>query len=170
MEILSQGLPSGSIIPYAGTTEPAGFMLCNGRPLSRAAYPSLFNAIGTAYGIPDANTFRIPDFRGAFLRGVDGGFGRDPDRASRIASNPGGNTGDSVGSLQTDSFRSHTHIQDAHNHNIADAPLAGTGGGSGMRYGVSNSLPTTSTTATNQNTGGSETRPLNINVNFLIKV
>lgn len=54
---------------------------CDGRALSRTTYASLFALLGTAFGAGDGSTtFNIPDYRGLFLRGWDGGSGRDPGR------------------------------------------------------------------------------------------
>lgn len=56
------GMPVGSIIPYAGTTIPAGYLLCDGSAISRTTYSALFAAIGTTYGAGDGNsTFNIPN-------------------------------------------------------------------------------------------------------------
>lgn len=64
----------GFIKPYAGTSVPTGYLLCNGAAISRAEYPELFAAIGTTWGAGDgASTFNVPDLRGYFLRGVGGG-------------------------------------------------------------------------------------------------
>ena len=63
----------GFIKPYAGTSVPTGYLLCNGAAISRAQYPELFAAIGTTWGAGDgASTFNVPDLRGFFLRGVGG--------------------------------------------------------------------------------------------------
>lgn len=63
----------GFIKPYAGTSVPTGYLLCNGAAISRAQYPELFAAIGTTWGAGDgSSTFNVPDLRGFFLRGVGG--------------------------------------------------------------------------------------------------
>ena len=54
-------MPVGSIIPYAGTTIPDGYLLCDGSAISRTTYSALFASIGTTYGEGDGNsTFNIP--------------------------------------------------------------------------------------------------------------
>lgn len=75
-------LPAGEIRTFAANINVAGFIPCDGRSLSRAAYPRLFAAIGTTYGSVDSNSFNVPDYRGVFLRGFDaiGGVARDMDR------------------------------------------------------------------------------------------
>lgn len=93
--------PPGVVFPYAGATAPDGWLLCDGSAISRTTYAALFAAISTAHGTGDGSTtFNIPDYRGRFLRGRDGGAARDPDRAGRTASGTGGNTGDNVGSVE----------------------------------------------------------------------
>lgn len=64
--------PIGSIMPYAGTTEPAGWKFCNGQELSRGENDSLFEIIGYAYGAESEVTsgfFKVPDLRGRFPLG-----------------------------------------------------------------------------------------------------
>jgi hypothetical protein len=74
-------VPAGTIEMFGGQSVPAGWLLCDGRAVSRAAYGALFAAIGTAYGAPGgADVFRLPDFRGVFPRGLDAGRGIDPGR------------------------------------------------------------------------------------------
>jgi microcystin-dependent protein len=40
-----QGLPAGSMIPWAGPVAPAGYLLCDGSAVSRSTYSGLFNNI-----------------------------------------------------------------------------------------------------------------------------
>jgi microcystin-dependent protein len=110
-------VPPGTIVAYAGDTPPSGWLLCDGSAIGRAQYAALFLAIGTAHGEGDGTTtFNLPDYRGYFLRGVDMGAGRDPDAASRTVPNPGGNSGDAVGSVQNDQLQSHKHNDYGHDH------------------------------------------------------
>lgn len=81
---------AGSIAMYAGINEPIGWLHCDGRAISRASYPFLFQAIGTDYGDGDGSTtFNIPDLRGEFIRGFDAGRGVDAGRV--FGSNQAGN-------------------------------------------------------------------------------
>lgn len=70
------GMPVGSIIPYAGTTIPAGYLLCDGSAISRTTYSALFASIGTTYGAGDGNsTFNIPNLIEKFIEGSDNNIG-----------------------------------------------------------------------------------------------
>ena len=65
-------LPVGTIIPYAGTTIPSNYMLCEGQALSRIEYDILFSAIGTTYGVGDGTTtFNLPNLKGRVITGLD---------------------------------------------------------------------------------------------------
>lgn len=88
-------IPAGAVMPFAMATAPTGWIPCDGRTLSRAAYPRLFSAIGTLYGAPDASSFRVPDYRGEFLRGWDNARGID--------------TGRVFPAFQGENFPSHSH-------------------------------------------------------------
>jgi len=64
--------PTGTIIPYAGSTAPNGFLLCDGSAVSRTTYSALFSVIGTTYGEGDGNsTFNLPDLE-FVLKGIKG--------------------------------------------------------------------------------------------------
>ena len=54
-------LPIGIIVPYASSTPPDGWLLCNGANVSRAEYSELFAIIGTKYGTTGSTTFKLPN-------------------------------------------------------------------------------------------------------------
>jgi hypothetical protein len=66
------GVPPGTVIAFAGNQVPKGYLLCDGRALDIIIYPALFKAIGTIYGGDGTYKFKLPDFRGIFLRGTGG--------------------------------------------------------------------------------------------------
>ena len=106
--------PVGTVIAVPGNAYggyPAGYLYCNGGSYNRTdtRYLDLFAVISTNNGTSSATTFNVPDLRGAFMRGVDGGRGLDPDRNSRTAGNPGGGTGDAPGTYQASALGSHNH-------------------------------------------------------------
>jgi len=65
-------MPPGSLMAYASSTAPSGWLSCNGAAVSRTTYADLFAAISTTWGTGDGSTtFNVPDLRGQFLRGYD---------------------------------------------------------------------------------------------------
>lgn len=55
-------LPVGTILPFAGSKIPSGFLACNGAAVSRTTYAALYSAIGTTYGSGDGSTtFNLPN-------------------------------------------------------------------------------------------------------------
>lgn len=63
-------MPAGSVVMYAGTSVPDGWLRCDGSSLSRITYATLFSAIGQSFGSVDGSHFTLPDFRGFFPLGV----------------------------------------------------------------------------------------------------
>ena len=54
-------VPIAGIIAYAGSSPPAGFIVCNGAAINRNSYKGLFSLIGTDYGPGDGSTtFNVP--------------------------------------------------------------------------------------------------------------
>jgi microcystin-dependent protein len=151
--------PPGAIMAYMGTNAPPGWLLCDGSPVSRTQYAALFSVVGTASGSGDGSTtFNLPDLRGMFLRGANGSQSNtnfwDPDVSWRTNEFAGGNAGNAVGSVQADQFRSHYHSN-------GTAPL-----GDAVQPGGFGSPTTFGNTGS---TGGNETRPKNVYVNYIIR-
>lgn len=54
-------------------TLPTNVVIASGQALSRTTYSGLWSRIGTLYGNGDGSTtFNIPDYRGVFIRGLQG--------------------------------------------------------------------------------------------------
>ena len=153
-------IPPGSYYGYAGleASIPVGWLLCDGRAVSRTTYANLFAAVSTIYGSGDfATTFNVPDLRGRFLRGTDvttqGDAGRDPGEASRTPSGTG--TASQPGSTQLDAIGSHSHR------------IPTQAGGSGASIQSSGDSPVY--TQSTETTGGAETTVKNMYCLYIIK-
>jgi microcystin-dependent protein len=69
---------TGEVVPFAGSTAPAGALLCYGQQVSRTTYAGLFAVIGAAYGGGDGSTtFNLPDLRGRVAAGKSDMGGSD---------------------------------------------------------------------------------------------
>jgi microcystin-dependent protein len=160
---------------------PTGFLACDGSAVSRTTYAALFNAIGTNWGVGDGtSTFNVPDTRGYFLRGVDDGINKDPNAAQRVANKNGGAAGEAVGSLQyyatglPSSGKLMTSTDGAHTHDVPKLPTASSWYFiAGSHYAAWNDggTPTSSDGAhahTVASGGDTETRPQNLNVDYII--
>lgn len=171
-------IPAGTVWATSAASCSTGWLLANGDAKSRTTYARLFAAIGETHGEGDnVSTFNIPDYRGRFLRGVDGGAARDPDRASRTAMNTNGNTGDNVGSVQTDSNLQHAHLMfndgtGSPTDNLTPSNYVAKDPNGNTNY---NSYTMTSHAGTapgyglTGDSGGGESRPENANVTYCVK-
>lgn len=68
-------IPLGVMLPYTGTTAPAGWLLCDGTTVSQVQYADLYALVGTAFntGGEAAGTFRLPGTARRVLVGAGGG-------------------------------------------------------------------------------------------------
>ncbi len=137
--------PPGAIVAYWGTSAPAGWLICNGTAIPAGAeYDALRGLIGG----------NVPDLRGMFLRGANSGRGdewKDPDERG-------------IGSYQVDEFKSHNHNNDVYKYLL----FVGAGG-TVERYDSVGTEVNLTTQAEILPQGGSETRPKNVAVNYIIK-
>ena len=183
-----EGVPTGSVFCLAVNTVPTGYVKCNGQSYSRTGtYAALFAVIGTTYGANDSSTFKVPDLRGEFIRGFDDGRGVDNGRSindpqggdNAQHSHSYGNSGISVSGAN-------------HNHNIRGLSLqpsianVGITLGSGQGYQIgyrtndnvttdaavkdSGTLSLSGTVGITINNQGSEARPRNIAMLYIIKI
>jgi microcystin-dependent protein len=78
-DAISNITPSGVMMPFAGATAPAGYLLAQGQAVSRTTYSALFTAISTTYGDGDGSTtFNVPNMGGQVPAGyllADDDFG-----------------------------------------------------------------------------------------------
>ena len=165
-------VPAGTVIAFANSSVPTGFLECNGATISRSTYSALFAVIGTTYGAGNGSTtFAIPDLRGEFIRGWDHSRGVDSGRA--------------IGSNQSDAYGSHTHSGStnsagAHTHNIGTGDsgqisvdgssiMESTSGIAEWKTSRVSTEGTHSHTLTINASGSTETRPRNIAMMYCIK-
>jgi microcystin-dependent protein len=64
------GVLAGMIMPYAGSSLPAGWLWCDGSTISQVTYATLYAAIGKTYG-GTSSDFSLPDLRGRVVAGRD---------------------------------------------------------------------------------------------------
>ena len=108
--------PTGTIICFAGTTEPPGWIFCDGAEISKATYANLYSVIGNHFGTPiDASlNFVLPDLRAKLPVG---------NNASTYSL---GNTGGhSAVTLTSSQLPAHSHTgttnsSGAHSHSVTD--------------------------------------------------
>ena len=184
-----QGVPTGSVHVMATTTVPSGYLECAGQSLSRTVYANLFAVISTTWGSVDSQHFNLPDLRGQFVRGWvntktgtnDDGRSFANEQTSRNKSHT--HTASVSGTTSTKSltgdvrrisegFRSYgtasgvfTKVNDPNN------PITGSSSNSpvaGFTFDATHNH-TFSGSGTTSSDGGSDARPDNIAMMYVIK-
>lgn len=165
----NNGVPTGSIMPYIGTTAPYGWALCDGTALPITA-TELIALVGV----------NAPNLQGMFLRGT----GTSPVNSQ---------AGPALQATQGDEFKSHLHgvgtiaaTAGSHLHTTklgmdwtdqngddGSDKRFGTDSSDGWAYPPTNSGGGDHSHAMSGNTtfiGSAETRPVNYGVNYIIKL
>jgi phage-related tail fiber protein len=144
---LGLAAPIGSVVAWPRNTAPTNWLECSGQAVSRTTYATLFAITGTVFGVGNGTTtFNVPDLRGEFVRGWDNSRGVDSGRA--------------FGSAQADELEAHTHlISPPSSSDTTSSGLTATGTGGGE----------TVTPYESGSTGGTETRPRNIALMYIIR-
>lgn len=173
-------VPTATLMPYAGTTAPSGWLLCYGQAVSRTTYASLFAKLSTTFGAGDGSTtFNLPDLRGRAIAGKDNMGGTS---ANRLTNQSGGLDGDVLGA--TGGSETHTLVTSempAHSHlsGIGDTSTAsfvyggsstGTPGSASQNVSTGTGTPTTqSVTSTTGGDGAHNNVQPTIVMNYIIK-
>ena len=99
--------PAGMMGAYAGGVVPDGWLLADGRAISRTTYSDLYAAIGTTWGPGDGNTtFNLPNTQERFLLGKS---------ATKAVGDTGG---ESEHTLTSNEIPAHRHTLPSHRHSI----------------------------------------------------
>ena len=134
-------VPTGSVLEFAGSAAPTGFLLCDGTLRNRTTYAALFAVIGTTYGIGDGSTtFGVPDKRGRVAIGAGTGTGL-------TLRTLGVTGGEETHALTVAELAAHNHTatQVAHNHTATDSghnhdmTCGRYGGGAGTNWAATGS-------------------------------
>ena len=150
---VSASLPSGTVVPFAGTSAPTGYLLAQGQAVSRSTYSDLFSAIGTTYGSGDgSSTFNLPDLRGRVVAGKDDMGGSS---ANRLTDQTGGLNGDTLGDTGGSETHTLTEAQLAAHTHGAGSYTAAFPSGNNSSGGQGNTGSNTTTNLTVSGTSGS---------------
>lgn len=137
--IVQTQVQAGLIIPFAGSTIPTGFLLCDGTAISRTTFATLFGVIGVTWGVGDGSTtFNIPDCRGRtpFGKATSGTF-------LTMGSNGGSETHSHTAASHIHSVSSHNHNGPSHGHTTtSDGSHTHSGGGAGGLLSVAGAVGT----------------------------
>ena len=116
----AMALPPGIIQPFAGSSVPSGYLMCDGSTVPRGQYAGLFAAIGTTYGPGDGSTtFNLPDLRGRFPLSA----GHGPGLSNR-------SLGDAGGDETSSALIAHTHdLNPTDGNSVMAVPSGGDRGG-----------------------------------------
>jgi microcystin-dependent protein len=161
--------PTGAVLPYAGTSAPSGYLLCDGTSVGTADYPDLFSVVQYNYG-GSGTAFNVPDLSTRMPIGVGNG---------RTEGDAGGTENVTLDVTQIPSH-SHSATDSGHTHTYptsagADSLSGGdTGAYDVSTYGANGTLTTNSGNAnvTIGNTGGGSAHtnmPPYLVMNYIIK-
>lgn len=137
--------PVGAVAMWLTGTPPDKWLELRGSDLARSSFPALFSLWGVSFGSGDGSTtFGTPDMRAEFPRGWDSGRGVDSARV--------------IGSAQAEMIGPHTHPY-----------LASGNGRSGGAEGGARDAAGEGQAFTTSANAGTENRPRNVAVMFIVK-
>lgn len=163
-------VPIGALVPFAGATPPANWLLAYGQSLVRADYLELAAALGVVSG---AN-FTLPDLRGRAVAGRDNMGGTPANRLTSAVSGIDGAQLGAAGGNQNLHQHSHGVTDPGHTHTTPTVNTTFGPSGSSSPDGVSETLGNTSSSTTsisiqNAGTGSSQNVQPTIVLNWIIR-
>ena len=150
--LTGNAVPIGTVIIRITSDTPTDYLELNNALTVKADYESLYTLLGSptlydSLGNPGSTHFRLPDYRGYFLRHAG-------------ANSDGLATGAALGTVTQDSLKAHTHVQTVYQ--------AAANGGA-IPVGFNNVGSNLTGSYSTQSTGGAETAPKHVTVRYLIK-
>ena len=159
------GVPIGTVVAWPASfgedLKRQGWLLCDGKPYPRALYPTLYERILDRYGDEGQMKFRVPDYRGYFLRGTDDRQPQDEGRVDPDAPRE-------VGAEQADAIHDHRHWVSSRADYGGGVTTFVVGTQSGQKQDVHTSGVLSETGGQFRTEVGTETRPVNRAVHWII--
>lgn len=161
--IVNDSSPIGSVLMYTNNvTPPPGYMWLRKARLKKSDYSALYTIIGDTFndGSQAPDEFMLPDAEGYFMRAFDAAGARDPSRV--------------FGSKQGDAIRNITGVV-----NTATGTTRGSTGAFNITLGTASNGGSTPISGSVEQIGfdasrvvptAAENRPINLALNFIIKV
>lgn len=98
-------VPTGTVVPYCGTSSPIGWFICDGSSYDTVIYRTLFLVIGYTFGGSGSN-FYVPDMRGRVTVGSSTGI------SGIVNKSVGATGGAETHTLTVQEMPAHTHTVD----------------------------------------------------------
>lgn len=137
---LNAAITTGLVQMYAGSSEPSGWLFCNGQAVPRSTYSALFNEIGTTFGAGNGSTtFNVPDIRDRSPLGARDMGATDAARVSNYDTALGDTGGEDQHTLTEAEMPSHAHAQDGGNNAGTSTQDFRSGSGENLRSNTSSS-------------------------------
>lgn len=158
--IFNPSIPIGGILIWSSKVKiPKDYLICDGRQLDSGQYNQLYNVIGYTFtpdNLKGGTYFNLPDMRGRFARGWDNSGTIDPNRK--------------FGSKQDDTFKSHVHLGGYKLFNCENLVNATKELPRQKGFDFASEMRQVSPwQANSEATGGTETRPKNVALIYLIR-
>lgn len=162
-------VPIGALVPFAGATPPANWLLAYGQTLVRADYLELAAALGFTSG----TNFTLPDLRGRTVAGRDNMGGTPANRLTSAVSGVDGATLLAAGGNQNLHQHSHAVTDPGHSHPVTSVAVTSDGAAtpsSGLgEVSTSTGAAVTGITLGNAGTGSSQNVQPTIVLNWIIR-
>jgi len=175
-QTLAPPVPTGTVLPYAASTAPEGYLICNGGEVAVADYPRLDALLGTTYGArtngsggAGTSHFRLPDLRGRVIvsRGTHSTVD-DLGESDATAVNNRRPAHSHTGTAESAGSHSHTLSMRDKSASVGSSPEASAGNTLGNPPSTSSSGAHTHS-VTVGSTGGTTDAPSFIVLNHIIK-
>ena len=163
------GNPTGTIIMHAAFNSLSGYLLCDGSLYNPVIFPALYSVISNLYGgVYNPSTFppqypRLPDFRGAFIRGFNDGTTPNPNGVV----GPSNYISSYIGNGQGDQTGQHNHPTNMSGYYGGSQSTLLKATGASTYITGNNTCPTF--TGTNAVGSTTENRPYNFAIYYFIK-
>jgi microcystin-dependent protein len=125
-QFLGMAMPIGAILDFAGPNAPEGWLICDGRLVSRTTYAALFAVIGTFWGAGDGSTtFALPNTPGRASVGPGTLIDQAGVSYGFSFTETVGFVTNTITQANLPNYALYCDVQGNHNHAGADTPAGG---------------------------------------------